>query len=84
MAYSLVKPFLAEETAAKVEVHSEAQSWQERLQRDIGEGELPVHWGGLKRDPVDADPRCPSLVCPGGEVPCSWYTAPVSARPLHA
>lgn len=27
-------------------------------------------------DLVDGDPRCPSLVCMGGQVPCSYYTAP--------
>lgn len=43
---------------------------------DINEGELPEHWGGTKVDPVDGDPRCPSLVCLGGQVPGSYYTAP--------
>lgn len=76
MAYALIKPFLAEDTAAKVDVYSDA--WQNYLLRDISESELPAHWAGVKRDPVDGDPRCPSLVCPGGEVPCSFYTAPVS------
>lgn len=50
--------------------------WRERLLEDIDEEELPSHWGGLKVDPVDGDPRCPSLVCLGGLVPCSYYTAP--------
>lgn len=76
LAYALVKPFLAEDTAAKVDVFSDG--WKEPLKQDISETELPAHWGGMKRDPVDGDPRCPSLVCPGGEVPCSFYTAPVS------
>lgn len=52
--------------------------WQLKVLEDIDEGELPSHWGGLKVDPVDGDPRCPSLVRPGGEVPCSFYIAPVS------
>ncbi|RWS29181.1 SEC14-like protein 3 [Leptotrombidium deliense] len=38
--------------------------------------ELPVHWGGTKVDPVDGDLRCPSVVCCGGQVPCSYYTTP--------
>ena len=74
LAYQAVKPFLAEETARKVSVY--ADTWREKLLLDIEESELPSHWGGLKVDPVDGDPRCPSLVCMGGQVPCSYYTAP--------
>lgn len=29
---------------------------------------LPAQWGGTLKGP-DGDPRCPHLVCPGGEVP---------------
>ena len=72
----MIKPFLANETANKVDVIG-SDGWQEKLLQDISESELPLHWGGVKRDPVDGDPRCPTLVCPGGEVPCSFYTAPV-------
>jgi hypothetical protein len=73
----VVKPFLANETAKKVEVCG-SEGWKQKLVQEIGESELPAHYGGVKKDPVDGDPRCPSLVCPGGEVPCSFYTAPVT------
>ncbi|KAI1292016.1 SEC14-like protein 2 [Halotydeus destructor] len=76
LAYALVKPFLADETANKVYVYAKDDMWREKILYDIDEQELPAYWGGLKTDPVDGDPRCPSLVCLGGQVPCSYYTAP--------
>lgn len=51
-------------------------SWKQKLLQDIDAAELPVHWGGTKVDLIDRDPSCPSLVTPGGLVPCSYYTAP--------
>ncbi|UYV63544.1 SEC14L2 [Cordylochernes scorpioides] len=83
MAYSLVKPFLSETTAAKIHVYVKERNvrtnvvdtWKTPLLEDIDPNELPAHWGGTMTG-LDGNPRCPDLVGAGGQVPGSYYTAP--------
>ncbi|KAH9503095.1 hypothetical protein Btru_069950 [Bulinus truncatus] len=70
IAYNLIKPFLSEETIKKVTVCG--ANYKEVLLRHIDADQLPAQWGGTCVDP-DGNPRCPSKVIPGGEVPHSYY-----------
>lgn len=76
VAYGLVKPFLADETAKKIHVYGTiAEAWQRALGEDIDSSQLPAYYGGTKTDP-DGNPKCHSIIGYGGQVPCSLYTAP--------
>jgi hypothetical protein len=70
VAYSIVKPFLAEGTQTKIRVMG--SDFKEHLLKDIDADQLPVHWGGTATDP-DGDPYCRSKVCIGGTVPEKYY-----------
>ncbi|XP_072034353.1 SEC14-like protein 2 [Amphiura filiformis] len=70
VAFSLCKPFLKEHTKEKIKVLG--GNWKEVVLEHIDADVLPVHWGGTKTDP-DGDPKCPSMIKPGGEVPKSYY-----------
>ncbi|XP_012940167.1 SEC14-like protein 2 [Aplysia californica] len=70
LAYSLLKPFLSEETHRKVTVCG--SNYKEVLLQHIDADQLPAHWGGTCTDP-DGNPRCPSLIIPGGQVPESYH-----------
>ncbi|KAJ8042971.1 SEC14-like protein 2 [Holothuria leucospilota] len=72
LAYSLVKPFLHEDTKKKVKVLKSSSNWQATLLKYIDADQLPKHWGGTMVDP-DGDPRCPSKLVLGGKVPESYY-----------
>ncbi|KAK8380333.1 hypothetical protein O3P69_016738 [Scylla paramamosain] len=71
LAYALIKPFLHEVTLKKIKIFGQS-GWKEVLRQDIEPGQLPQHWGGSRTDP-DGNPKCPSQICLGGEVPKKYY-----------
>ncbi|CAL4135455.1 unnamed protein product [Meganyctiphanes norvegica] len=70
-AYAMIRPFLHEVTMKKICIYGH-NGWKEDILKVIDENELPQHWGGTKTD-SDGNPKCPSLVCLGGEVPTELY-----------
>ncbi|CAN7940615.1 unnamed protein product [Ixodes hexagonus] len=71
MFWRLIRPFLSEATANKLHLFGR-EGWKEALLADIQADQLPVFWGGTMTDP-DGNPRCPSIVVDGGEVPRRYY-----------
>ncbi|KAM6193734.1 SEC14-like protein 2 isoform 4-T4 [Sarcoramphus papa] len=47
-------------------------NWKEVLQKYIDPGQIPVEYGGTLTDP-DGDPKCPSKINYGGDVPQHYY-----------
>ncbi|KAK3799926.1 hypothetical protein RRG08_003008 [Elysia crispata] len=70
IAYSAIRPFLSEETQRKVAILG--PSYKEILAEHIDADQLPKHWGGTYVD-KDGDPRCPSKIGPGGDVPSAFF-----------
>ncbi|XP_042684732.1 SEC14-like protein 2 isoform X1 [Centrocercus urophasianus] len=70
VAYNLVKHFLSEDTRKKVMVLG--SNWKEVLQKYIDPSQIPVEYGGTLTDP-DGNPKCPSKINYGGEVPKQYY-----------
>ncbi|NWX47318.1 S14L2 protein, partial [Steatornis caripensis] len=70
VAYNLVKHFLSEDTRKKVVVLG--SNWKEVLQKYIDPKQIPVEYGGTLTDP-DGDPKCPSKINYGGDVPQRYY-----------
>ncbi|XP_072033750.1 SEC14-like protein 2 isoform X2 [Amphiura filiformis] len=70
VAYTLIKPFLQEYTRRKLKVLG--SNWRDVLRQHVDKDILPEYWGGTKKDP-DGNPKCPSLIKQGGEVPKSYY-----------
>ncbi|XP_042661567.1 SEC14-like protein 2 isoform X3 [Tyto alba] len=70
VAYNLVKHFLSEDTRKKVVVLG--SNWKEVLQNYIDPEQIPVEYGGTLTDP-DGDPKCPSKINYGGDVPQHYY-----------
>ncbi|NXY82281.1 S14L2 protein, partial [Alcedo cyanopectus] len=70
VAYNLVKHLLSEDTRKKVVVLG--SNWKEVLQKYIAPDQIPVEYGGTLTDP-DGDPRCPSKINYGGDVPQHYY-----------
>uniref|UniRef100_A0A3Q3S1H9 SEC14-like lipid binding 7 n=1 Tax=Mastacembelus armatus TaxID=205130 RepID=A0A3Q3S1H9_9TELE len=70
IAYSLVKPFLCEETRRKIVILG--SNWQDVLREYIDAEQLPVLYGGTRTDP-DGDPSCRTMINYGGTVPRSYY-----------
>ncbi|XP_041456907.1 SEC14-like protein 2 [Lytechinus variegatus] len=69
LAYSIVKPFLSEQTRKKIVVYKDDF---ENALLDIIDGDiLPKYWGGNMVE--DGDPMCPKTVCLAGKVPKEWY-----------
>lgn len=73
MFYTMVKPFLSEETRKKVEIHGKS-GWKEAIHKYIDPDEIPLHWGGNCVDDIDGSAKCLSKVCAGGKVDPSYYT----------
>ncbi|XP_019622039.1 PREDICTED: SEC14-like protein 2 [Branchiostoma belcheri] len=69
--YSLVRPFLSEDTKSKLYVCG--SKLKELLLQKIDAHYLPAYWGGTATDP-DGDPKCRSKICFGGTVPKSYYS----------
>ncbi|KAH9383779.1 hypothetical protein HPB48_025549 [Haemaphysalis longicornis] len=73
--WRIIRPFLTERTANKVALYGkDEQAWRRALLESIEPDQLPQYWGGTRCDP-DGNPRCPSLVTDGGEVPVRYYRA---------
>ncbi|KFP19373.1 SEC14-like 2, partial [Egretta garzetta] len=70
VAYNLIKHFLSEDTRKKVVVLG--SNWKEVLQKYINPEQIPVEYGGTLTDP-DGDPKCPSKINQGGDVPQHYY-----------
>ncbi|ELU07823.1 hypothetical protein CAPTEDRAFT_152329 [Capitella teleta] len=70
--WKICRPLISEDMKAKI--HVLGADYQEQLLKYIDEEQLPVFLGGTRKDP-DGDPRCASLICQGGEVPRSYYSA---------
>ncbi|XP_040354871.2 SEC14-like protein 2 [Ixodes scapularis] len=69
--WKLVRPFVSEKTASKIEVFPQ-EAWKSALLKYIDPSQLPVHWGGELLGP-DGDPECSHKIRPGGEVPVELY-----------
>ncbi|XP_035664877.1 SEC14-like protein 2 isoform X2 [Branchiostoma floridae] len=69
--YSLVRPFLSEDTKSKLYVCG--NDWKELLLQKIDAHYLPAYWGGTATD-ADGDPKCRSKICFGGSIPKSYYS----------
>ncbi|XP_077539844.1 SEC14-like protein 2 [Haemaphysalis longicornis] len=65
--WKMVRPLLTERTVSKVAIYGK-DGWKPALLEFVDASRLPEYWGGTLTGP-DGDPRCPNLVCPGGEVP---------------
>lgn len=56
--YSMMKPFMHEKTANKVQIFSNDETqWKAALLQDIDAEELPACYGGTLTDP-DGNPKC--------------------------
>ncbi|XP_064461183.1 SEC14-like protein 2 [Ornithodoros turicata] len=71
MFWKIIRPFICENTAKKVRIFGR-DGWKEILLDMVGADVLPAHWGGTRTDP-DGNPRCPSVVLGGYEVPSFYY-----------
>ncbi|XP_062446015.1 SEC14-like protein 2 isoform X2 [Rhea pennata] len=70
VAYNLIKHFLSEDTRKKVVVLG--SNWKEVLQKYIDPEQIPVEYGGTLTD-LDGNPKCPSKINYGGDVPQKYY-----------
>ncbi|XP_037279886.2 SEC14-like protein 2 [Rhipicephalus microplus] len=71
--WKIIRPFLSDLTARKLALYGkDEQAWKKALLEEIDADQLPRHWGGTQTDP-DGNPRCPSVVIDGGEVPTRYY-----------
>ncbi|NXG49632.1 S14L2 protein, partial [Psilopogon haemacephalus] len=70
VAYNLVKHLLSEDTRKKVVVLG--SNWKEELQKYIDPSQIPVEYGGTLTDP-DGNPKCPSKINYGGDIPQHYY-----------
>ncbi|POI20844.1 hypothetical protein CIB84_015408 [Bambusicola thoracicus] len=80
VAYNLVKHFLSEDTRKKVMVLG--SDWKEVLQKYIDPSQIPVEYGGTLTDP-DGNPKCPSKINYGGDVPKQYYVRDQLAQPYE-
>lgn len=81
--WKIVRPFLSDMTARKLALYGkDEQAWKKALLDEIDADQLPRHWGGTQTDP-DGNPRCPSVVIDGGEVPAHYYRNTNGNSPLE-
>ncbi|VVC88847.1 unnamed protein product [Leptidea sinapis] len=74
LAFSVVKKFMHEYTISKIKIYgTDPKKYQPHILAIIGKDQLPAHFGGNLVD-ENGDPRCSSMVKPGGKVPKSYYT----------
>ncbi|XP_077486864.1 SEC14-like protein 2 isoform X2 [Amblyomma americanum] len=76
--WKIVRPLLTQRTVDKVAIYGK-EGWKAALADHMDLSKLPAHWGGTLTGP-DGDPRCPHLVCPGGEVPDEYRDDLASKR----
>nr|XP_037281733.1 SEC14-like protein 2 [Rhipicephalus microplus] len=65
--WKIMRPLLTQRTVDKIGIYGK-DGWKAAMAEFMDLSKLPAHWGGTLTGP-DGDPRCPHLVCPGGEVP---------------
>ncbi|XP_071479223.1 SEC14-like protein 2 [Diadema antillarum] len=70
LAYSIVRPFLSEETRNKITVLK--NNFADELLKVIDADMLPKYWGGNMIE--DGDPMCPGTIKLGGKVPKEYYS----------
>lgn len=81
--WKIVRPFLSDLTARKLALYGkDEQAWKKALLEEIDADQLPRYWGGTQTDP-DGNPRCPSVVIDGGEVPTRYYRSTNGNSPLE-
>lgn len=73
IVFNLLKPLLHAETQKKIKVLG--KNYKQVLLEAIDADQLPKIYGGNRTDP-DGDPRCPSMICWGGDVPKRYYLKP--------
>jgi len=74
IAFNIIKKFLAEYTISKIKIFkSDPTKWKKAILSQVPPDQLPAHYGGTMTDP-DGDPKCPSKIKPGGQVPKSFYS----------
>ncbi|XP_070205227.1 retinal-binding protein-like isoform X2 [Littorina saxatilis] len=70
LLYKLARPLISEDMKNKI--HVLGGHFKDTLLQYIDAEELPVYLGGVKTDP-DGNPRCATMICPGGEVPREYF-----------
>ncbi|CAG9585130.1 unnamed protein product [Danaus chrysippus] len=74
LAFSVIKKFMHEYTISKIRIYgSDAKKWQAQVLAMVDRDQLPMHYGGTMID-ENGDPRCSSMVKPGGKVPKKFYS----------
>ncbi|CAH1800708.1 unnamed protein product [Owenia fusiformis] len=70
VAFRLIKPFLSEHTRNRI--HILGGNFKKELLNLMSPEELPVHWGGDRKD-KNGDPKCSTDISFGGDVPEECY-----------
>ncbi|XP_047528050.1 SEC14-like protein 2 [Vanessa atalanta] len=80
LAFSVVKKFIHEYTISKIRIYGcDTKKWQAQVLTIVDKDQIPKHYGGTMVD-ENGDPRCSSLVKPGGKVPKKFYARNVVAE----
>ncbi|XP_023934938.2 SEC14-like protein 2 [Bicyclus anynana] len=73
LAFNVIKKFMHEYTISKIRIYgSDSKKWQAQVLTMVDKDQLPQHYGGSMVD-ENGDPRCSSIVKPGGKVPKKYY-----------
>ncbi|CAH2232350.1 jg19153 [Pararge aegeria aegeria] len=73
LAFNVIKKFMDEYTLSKIRIYgSDAKKWQAQVLTVIDKDQLPQHYGGSMVD-ENGDPKCSSIVKPGGKVSKKFY-----------
>ncbi|XP_045532260.1 SEC14-like protein 2 [Pieris brassicae] len=73
LAFSVVKKFMHEYTISKIRIFgTDPKKYQPQIFAIIDKDRLPAHYGGTLVD-ENGDPKCSSMVKPGGKVPKTYY-----------
>ncbi|KAK4004693.1 hypothetical protein OUZ56_006421 [Daphnia magna] len=71
--FGFIKPLLAQNDVPKIKIFgSNKKEWMSALLEEIESDQFPSYYGGSMTDP-GGDPKCPSTLNLGGEVPRSFY-----------
>lgn len=70
--WKIIRPFLSERTANKVQILTKGDEWKSVLLEHIDGSQLPAHWGGTVVNAA-GDPRCSDKILAGGIVPEKMY-----------
>ncbi|XP_046964903.1 SEC14-like protein 2 [Vanessa cardui] len=80
LAFSVVKKFIHEYTISKIRIYGcDVKKWQAQVLTIVDKDQIPEHYGGTMVD-ENGDPRCSSIVKPGGKVPKKFYARNVVAE----